>query len=153
LAGARTDVLAAVPAYRAIMSKCAADAGGLAPNLRWFVEPFGYAETLRASAPLREKHKGPDLVKVFRNQGFTAIQGVGGYVNFSAGNYEILHRTMIYAPPLAGHTAQDKDKYPLAARMLRFPAAGDLLPPSWVPSDVATCTTFNCDIQNAFASI
>jgi len=151
LAGQRTDVLATVPAYRAIMTRCEAASGGLAPNFRWFVEPFGYAETLRAAAPLREKHKGPDLLKVCKSQGFTAIQGIGGFVNFSAGSYEVLHRTMIYAPPIDGH--QDKDKYTLAARMLRFPASGDLMPPSWVPSDVATCTTFNCDIQNAFSVI
>jgi hypothetical protein len=151
LAGQRSDVLATLPAYRAIMSRCEASAGNLPPNLRWFVEPFGYAETLRAATPLREKHKGPDLVKVFKSQGFTAIQGVGGFVNFSAGTYEILHRTVVYAPPVAGHGPQDK--YTLAARMLRFPAGGDLMPPSWVPSDVATCTTFNCDIQNAFSVI
>jgi len=153
LAGQRTDVLATVPAYRAIMTRCEASAGSLAPNLRWFVEPFGYAETLRAAAPLREKHKGPDLLKVLKSQGFTAIQGAGGFVNFSAGTYELLHRTVVYAPPVTGHGPQDKDKYTLAARMLRFPAGGDLMPPSWVPSDVATCTTFNCDIQNAFSVI
>lgn len=153
LAGGRKDSLASLPAYHAIMAQCETAAGGLAPNLRWFVEPFGYAETVRAAAPLREKRKGPDLIKVFKNQGFTAVQGVGGFVNFSAGKYELLHRTMVYAPPAAGHTAQDKDKYTLAARMLRFPAGGDLLPPAWVPQNVATCTSLNCDIQNGFANI
>jgi hypothetical protein len=147
----REDSLASEEAYREIMSRCTAAAGGLTPNLRWFIEPFGYAEALRAATPLREKHKGPDLIKVFRNQGFTAIQGIGGFVNFSADKYELLHRTMIYAPAIAGRDAHDINKYNLAARMLRFPADGDLLPPTWVPRDVATCSSFNWDIHTAFS--
>lgn len=146
----RDDSLAALTAYRQIMARCAASAGGAAPNLRWFVEPFGYAEVLRAAAPLREKRKGPDLIKVFKDQGFTAIQGLGGFVNFAAGKYELLHRTMIYAPGQAGRDALDINKYILAARMLRFPAGGDLSPPAWVPRDVATCTSFNFDLHTAF---
>ncbi len=150
MGGSRDDTLASVPAYREIMTHCASSAGNLAPDLRWFVEPFGYAEVIRAATPLREKHKGPDLIKVFKDQGFTAIQGLGGFVNFSAGKYEVLHRTMIYAPAVAGRNPQGVNKYNLAARMLRFPASGDLLPPAWVPRDVATCTSFNWDLHTAF---
>ena len=153
LVGGRKDSLAALPAYHAIMTQCQTAASGLAPNLRWFIEPFGYAETVRAAAPLREKHKGPDLVKVLKNQGFTAVQGVGGFVNFTAGNYELLHRTVVYAPAAPGHSANDKDKYTLAARLLRFPADNNMAPPAWVPSNVATCSVINCDIPNAFASV
>jgi hypothetical protein len=153
LSGERQDSLATVPAYRNIMARCAAQAGSLAPDLRWFIEPFGYAETVRANTALRDKRRGPDLLKIFRNQGFTAVQGVGGMINFSAGKYELLHRTMVYAPPLAGHTAQDKDKFRYAARLLNFPVAGDLMPEPWVPGDMATYSSFNCDIRNAFASV
>jgi hypothetical protein len=78
---------------------------------------------------------------------------VGGFVNFSAGNYELLHRTVVYAPPAPGHSANDKDKYPLAARLLRFPADNNMAPPAWVPPNVATCSVINCDIPNAFASV
>jgi hypothetical protein len=153
LSGERQDSLAAVPAYREIMARCAVQAGGVAPDLRWFIEPFGYAETVRATTSLRDKRRGPDLLKAFRNQGFTAVQGVGGMINFSAGKYELLHRTMVYAPPLPGHTPQDKDKFRYAARLLNFPASGDLLPQAWVPSDMSTYSSFNCDIRNAFASV
>jgi hypothetical protein len=153
LSGERKDSLAGVAAYHEIMTKCAAQAGGLAPDLRWFIEPFGYAETVRATTSLRDRRHGPDLLKAFRNQGFTAVQGVGGMINFSAGKYELMHRTMVYAPPLPGHTPQDKDKFHLAARMLDFPAAGDLMPQPWVPRDMATYSTFNCDIKNAFSSV
>jgi hypothetical protein len=148
----RSDSLASVKAYGEIMAHCTAVSGDLKPNLRWFVEPFGYAETLRADLPPRDKRKGPDLLKVLRNQGFTAVQGVGGFVNFSTDKYELLHRTMVYAPALAGRDPKSVDKYNLAARMLRFPAGGDLMPQAWIPSDVATYLTLNWDVQTAFAS-
>ena len=146
----RQDSLASIPAYHEIMARTAAAAGGMKPNLQWFIEPFGYAEVLRSTLPLRDRRKGPDLVKIFKNQGFAAIQGVGGCVNFAAGKYEVLHRTFVYAPPLSGRDAQSKDKFNLAARMLRFPAGGDLLPESWVPRNVSTYITFNWDLQGAF---
>ncbi len=126
--------------------------GETSPNLRWFVEPFGYAETLRVDLPPRDKHKGPDLLKVLRNQGFTAIQGVGGFVDFATDKYELVHRTMIYAPALPGRDPKSVDKYNLAARMLRFPAEGDLMPQAWIPSDVATYISLNWDVQAAYAA-
>ena len=58
---------------------------------------------------------------------------------------------MIYAPPVAGHE-HSKEKYELAARMLNFPAGGNLEPQAWVPAHVATYNTFNWDIQTAFNS-
>ncbi|MCC7083527.1 MAG: hypothetical protein IT427_00805 [Pirellulales bacterium] len=148
----RQDSLANVPAYREIMARCRASAGvgEVIPDFRWFIEPFGYVEALRSELPPRERRKGPDLLKVFKNQGFTAIQGVGGFVNFSAGKYELVHRTAIYAPPLPGRETYSKDKYNLAARMLCFPPGGELQPQSWVPSDIATYTTFNWDMKTAF---
>jgi hypothetical protein len=146
----RPDSLASVPAYHEIMQRTGAAAGGMKPDLRWFIEPFGYAETLRAALPLREKRKGPDLVKIFKNQGFTAIQGVGGCINFATGKYEVLHRTLVYAPLMAGHDSQSKDKYTLAARMLNFPSGGDLLPQAWVPRNISTYITFNWDMRYAF---
>lgn len=148
----RQDSLAGLKAYHEITGRCYAAAGELPPNLRWFLEPFGYAETMRVDLPPRDKHKGPDLIKVLRNQGFTAIQGIGGFVNFSTDKYELVHRTMIYAPPLAGRDPKSVDKYNLAARMLRFPAGGDLMPQTWIPSDVATYITLNWDVQAAYAA-
>jgi hypothetical protein len=153
LARGRSDSLASVPAYRATMSRCAAAAGTTPANLRWFIEPFGYAETLRADLPLRDRRKGPDFIKILRNQGFTAIQGLGGYINFSSDKYEVVHRTMIYAPALPGRNPASIDRYNLAARMLRFPSGGDLMPQKWVPADVATYISFNMDLKNAFAVV
>ena len=81
-----------------------------------------------------------------------AVQGVGGYLNFAADGCELVHRTMIYAPPAPGHEG-GQDKYDLAARMLKFPVGSDLEPQSWVPKHVATYDTFNWDIKTAFAAV
>jgi hypothetical protein len=63
-----------------------------------------------------------------------------------------VHRTMVYAPPVAGRDPKSADKYNLAARMLRFPAGGNLTPQAWIPSDVATYVTLNWDVQTAYAA-
>jgi hypothetical protein len=132
------------------MTRCQQSAAETVPQLRWYVDLFGYIEMLRSVGP-HEKRHGMDIFKALKNQGFTAIQGVGGFVNFSAEGCELIHRTMIYAPPVKGHE-QSKNKYELAARMLSFPPNGNLEPQVWVPRHVATYNTFNWDIQTAFAS-
>jgi hypothetical protein len=151
LVGQRGNSLADVKAYREIMARCESAAGGLAPSMRWFIEPFGYAEIVRAATALRDRRTGPDLIKICKEQGFGAVQGIGGFVNLSTGKYEVLHRTMIYAPAPAGKGSQDKDRFAGAARMLRFPDGGDLLPQNWVPNNAATYTTFNWDMATAFS--
>jgi len=143
----KADALADLPAYTAIMNRCKNAAGDLQPHARWFIEPFGYAEALRVSSHQPRK-KGTDMLKIFKQQGFTAIQGVGGFVNFYTGDYEILHRTHIYAPGNQG----GGERFTLAARMLDFPTGGNFLPPDWVPRDVASYASLNINVKNAFES-
>jgi hypothetical protein len=130
------------------MAQVAADAGNLAPEVRWFMNPFGYARAsrslLREDSPLR---RGKDYVAILESQGFDAIQGVGGYVNLAVNNaFEIVHRTAVYAPPIPG----EPEKYKLAMRMLKFTNGGELKPQPWVPRQLASYRTFNFDLQNAF---
>lgn len=141
----RTDSLEGVAAFKAVTARCRTAAGELVPNIRWFVEPFGYADATRLSsgAPRR---KGTDMLKILREQGFTAIEGVGGFVNFAATDYEILHRTYIHAP---GNKAGG-ERFTLAARMLQMPNGGNFTPPDWVPRDVAGYAAINLDTKNAF---
>ncbi len=150
-AGDRTDSLAAVKPFLAIMERCDKSAGGVLPQLRWYVDPFGYAQMVRDAA-IKPRRKGLDLLTALKNQGFTAIQAVGGYLNFKMDKCEIIHRTMVYAPPVAGHENR-KEKYELAAQMLKFPVSGDLDPQTWVPRNVATYNTFNWDIKKAFSVV
>lgn len=141
---AQKQPLSTLPAYVQSLARVgqARAENEKAPHARWFVEPFGYAEAMRVIDPPTEKRKGPDRLKVLRDQGFSAIQGLGGEVTFAAGGYELLHRTMIYAP----------GKLQLAARMLDFPNGLEPQPPFWVPDDVSTYNTWSWNIERAFAA-
>jgi hypothetical protein len=150
LNGVAGETLSQVPAFAATMGRCAKESGAMQPHVRWFVEPLGYAQTARAEAGGRKK-SGVDLLKVLPRQGFDAIQGVGGYVFLATGDQEILHRTMIYAPPVkpeAGSAATDK--YRAAARMLEFPNTDTLQPQPWVGRDLGAYLTFNWKMIQAF---
>ncbi|QDU29518.1 hypothetical protein ETAA8_46300 [Anatilimnocola aggregata] len=144
---ANKDSLASIKAFQYSMERNAAVAkqDGLNYHVRWFVEPFGFLEASRA-ANRREAKKGPDLLKILQTQGFNAIQGVGGYVFFDTPDDELLHRTFAYAPPIPG----EKDKYKLAARMLKFPNTKTLVPQTWVKDSVGTYLTLNWHLQDAF---
>ena len=142
------DSLAAVPAFRTSMARCRSGfAGASEPHVRWFIEPFGYAEVARATSLAPQKRKR-DLVKILANQGFKAIQGLGGWVMFHTDNCEIVHRTFIYAPPVPD--AKDGNRYQLAANMLDFPNGGTLEPLPWIPRNLAYHMTFNWRTQKAF---
>jgi hypothetical protein len=129
-----------VEAFREVMARCAKDAGRERAQLRWYLNPIPYAEALRAASPSTEPRRGKDMLDVFREQGFKAIRGLGGFVDFAEEGHEVIHRTAIYAPP----------PYTRAMQMLSFPNSSDFKPHSWVPSELATYTTLYCDIQNAF---
>jgi hypothetical protein len=141
----RNDSLASVAAFSTITERCGAGAGPLVPQVRWFVEPFGYADAVRLLSGQPRK-KGTDMLKILREQGFTAIQGVGGFVNFSVDQFEMLHRTFVYAPG----NKSGGERFTLAARMLEFPNGGTFTPPQWVPRDVATYAAANLNSKNAF---
>jgi hypothetical protein len=93
------------------------------------------------------------MLKVLANQGFKAIQGLGGHVTLATGKHELLHRTFIYAPPVTIDGKPAPERYELAARMLQFPAktqAEGLTAQSWIPRQLATYGTFNWKMKEAF---
>ncbi len=136
--------LADLPAYQAVMARCADDAGeGNAPQIRWFVEPFGYAEAARSVTPERERRRAKPLTEILRKTGFDAFAGMGGHVSFAAEGYELIHRTAVHAPP----------PYVKSMKMLSFPNKADFVPQTWVPRDVATYTTAFVNIGNAFRNL
>ncbi|MEQ8208614.1 MAG: DUF3352 domain-containing protein [Lacipirellulaceae bacterium] len=138
--------LATVVPYQQTMQRCEKEAGDLAPELRWFIDPFGYARAVR-SLSSGKKRRGKDYLKILTEQGFEAIQGAGGYVNLAVrGDYELLHRTAVYAPPTQG----GQEKYDLAMRMMSFPNGGKLQPENAIPRQLASYRTFNVDLKKAF---
>lgn len=152
---AETPTLDSVEAFKYSMQRNeeAVRAGDGHHHVRWFVEPFGYVEASRAAEGGRRK-RGTDYLKILQGQGFPAIQGLGGYVIFSTGDEEILHRTYVYAPAVKRQPGdKNTDKYDLAMRMLDFPNSPDakhLDPQPWVLNDVASYLTFNWRMKEAF---
>lgn len=146
--GAPGNRLADVKPYTTTMGRCAAEADDLVPEVRWYVEPFGYARASRSLISGEELAKrGKDYVSILANQGFDAIQGMGGFVNLAAyGSFEVLHRTSVYAPAVT----QDPTKYKLAMRIMQFPNVVKMPPEPWIPRSLASYRTFNMDLQNAY---
>jgi hypothetical protein len=152
LDGKAKDSLHGITAFDETLKHCAA-AATERHHVRWFIEPFGYAEASRAAQGGKKK-RGTDLLKIVQTQGFTAIQGLGGHIFFATQGMEVLHRTYVYAPPVQrAPNAKTTDKYDLAMRMLDFPNsanAKDLEPPTWTLPDVATYLSFNWKMKEAF---
>lgn len=139
--GDSKDILANVTAYSTSMER-SQGVDSSDSQIRWYVDPFGYAETVRAMNGGRKK-RGTDLLKVLANQGFNAVKGIGGQIRLNDGNHELVHRSFVYAPLIDG-------KYKLAMRMLDFPNTSDHQPLRWVPRDLAAQMSLNWKIKESF---
>ncbi len=126
--------------FQTVMQRCKTDYSDSMPQVRWFIHPLGYAEAARAATPEGSRRKGKSILEVMRNQGVGAVQGVGGFFDFAAEGYEMVHRTTVYAPL----------PYEKSMKMLVLPNETDFTPQPWVPRDIATYTTLYFDIGNAF---
>ncbi len=148
--GASGSRLVDAKPYQVTMGRCRKESSGIVPQIRWFMDPFGYARAVRSMAPANEKIRGKDYLTILSDQGFDAVQGLGGYVSLAVGGaFELLHHTSVYAPPIPG----EPDKYRLAMRMMKFPNSKQLRAQSWSPRKLASYRTFNCDLANAFETV
>ena len=150
LGGDTKDSLAGVKAYQRVIEQSTKAQGDPVPHLKWFVDPFGYVDAVRAANPSQEKKKGRDMAEILRNEGFTAVEGIGGLVTLTEGPNDIMHRTMVYAPAVERASDDNPDKYDLAMRMLSFPNGDTHEPPNWIPRGLATFASLNADIINGF---
>lgn len=137
--GDRDDTLAGHPPFVSVMERCGSDPNLPAAQIRVFVEPLPLAEAVREMRHL-QRASGPDILKVLRNQGFGAVQAIGGAVTLSVGRYGSLYRVAVHAP----------GPYEKAMRMVKLPSGGDFAPQSWVPRDVVSYRSFRWDMQGAF---
>jgi hypothetical protein len=138
--GTQAGSLAEVVGYQKVMKRCATDEAGKVSQAKWFIYPLGFAEAARAATPKDKRRKGKTILEIMRHQGTDAMQGVGGYLDFSHNGFELVHRTAIYAPK----------PYVKAMKMAVLPNAAEFTPQTWVPRDIATYTTAYVDILNAF---
>ncbi|MCC7476790.1 MAG: hypothetical protein IT425_15475 [Pirellulales bacterium] len=150
-AGNATDNLASMPAFIETMKRCKKEAGSLAPECRWFIEPFGFIYAERTMRGPRKR--GQDLIQIFQANGYDAIQGIGGYVNLLVeGRVEYLVRTSIYAPPAKGKE-NDPLRWNLSMRMMQLPNSSEVDSQSWVPRMLASYSTINISLADAFDNV
>jgi hypothetical protein len=148
--GNPADNLKSLPAYQATMERCQKAAGDLAPEARWFIDPFGFVWAYRSLSKSSPPAKDKDYTRIFSEQGFDAIQGVAGYVNLLAPDaVDFLYRVSIYAPPVKGKE-NDPLRWNLAMQMLQLPNTSTAPPPSWAPRESARYASYNIDITNAY---
>ena len=140
--GAAAGSLSQVAGYQKVMKRCAADPPAHTPNIKWFMYPLGYAEATRAATPADKRRRGKTIIEIMRNQGYTAFQGAGGFVDVSTDGYQILHRTAVYAPK-----PWEKDK---SINMFVFPVGSNFTPQPWVGRDIATYFTAYVDPLTIF---
>ncbi len=152
--GKESRSLSDVAAYRYTMARCDKAVNSRIPQLRWFVDPIGYAEAMDLATAEREERTSSDssvkdTIATARRQGFDAVKGIGGYVDFAIGAYESFHHTAVCAPG-PHKPAPEPYEGVIPMEMFVFPNATEFNPPKWVPEDIAACTVFYWDIARAF---
>jgi hypothetical protein len=148
--GTPTDNLRSLPAYSATMAKLEDSAQGLKPEARFFAEPFGLVHAVRTLDKGVRLREDKDLAKILADQGFDAIQGVGGFANMLVpGSSDYVYRLAVFAPPVQGKE-NDPLRWDLAMQMLQLPNVPELTPPSWAPRMCARYATYSIDVLNAF---
>ncbi|MDR3233289.1 MAG: DUF3352 domain-containing protein [Planctomycetaceae bacterium] len=136
--------LADVEDYQIVMKRLQNDMpqGAAEPQIRWYIEPLNYGESLRtlyAKVDPNKKEK-PSIFTTLKQQGFDAIRGIGGYVNLKSEDKESVYRTFIYT----------KKPFAKAMKMFEFPDGKSFSPPSWMPADLARCTLVYVDPLKIF---
>lgn len=151
LAG-RGEPLASTAVFAETMRRCEVEARGLRPDIEWFADPFAWDSARRTLYRGRLLPDRKDSLTIFREQGFDAIQGLGGHIALAVtAEQDIIHRTAIYAPPVQGDKSLPAaQKYRLGMRMAELPNSRNLPVEKWVPRMTATYTTLSLDILNAY---
>lgn len=140
-AGQARPSLADDPAYEAVFTRCLKDASS-APQIRWFIRPLEYLEGLRAYTP-PERQRRDSIVARLRAAGFGSLRAMGGIWHVGEGDFQLVHRMMVYAPkPLEK-----------SANIFTLPNTRELTPADWLPRDVAGITCISCNIQEAFEHV
>ncbi len=122
-------------------------------DLRWFIDPLGYVRFADALAEQKAEMRQPKdrPLEALSKEGLDALKAVGGFVSFSTGDHDVLHRSLVYANPEKANAATHKRLFAL----LDFAPAGSSVvdPPNWVPASAAGYFTATWDINKAFSNV
>ena len=119
--------------------------GGGAVAAEWFARPFTMGRILRQVFNV-DRGNEVDIVKLLESQGFDAIKAAGGIVIIAGEEYDVLHRSVVLAPPVT----DQPDKYELAARMMQLNNTPAREIPAWLDTDTATYNRIYANIEGAF---
>ncbi|MCM2373069.1 membrane or secreted protein [Aporhodopirellula aestuarii] len=114
-------------------------------TFQWYVRPLSMGRILRDVAKVDRGNK-VKILNLLENQGFDAIEAMGGTVVVRQDEFDLLHRGYVHAPPVTDLP----DRYRLAARVLQFPNGNLQELPGWIPKTTATVTQMNWKMEEAF---
>ncbi|MEM7785361.1 MAG: hypothetical protein AAF623_18585, partial [Planctomycetota bacterium] len=141
------ETLSAQKAFSEVMSQT--ELGSNTQHIRWFVDPFGYAELAQALKDEERvsRPRSDSWVAILKQQGFSAWKGIGGKVSVATGEHEFLHQTFTYVP--------SNNNVPNYKRMMDlFDFSGKPLEVApWVPEDCSGYVTMNWKMEKALESI
>jgi hypothetical protein len=127
-----------------------------APQIRWFIDPFGYLDLARVIAEEDQdpdtKQRSNNFAKIVSNSGFDAIKGAAGSAILAAGDLELLHRAFIYAPAVE---AAGENKYPKSAAILDLVNRNKISfdPEPWVPENAASYVTLTWNFEKVVNNV
>ncbi len=123
-----------------------------APQIKWFVEPFGYFDIVKKVAARHPQlsKRSNDYANIFRKHGFDAIKGFGGNVVITD-KQQFAFRSHLYAPP----NGKDGKRYQGAAEVLDFQNSKghDLSPEPFISDTSSGYLTLTWNLQKAFSNI
>jgi hypothetical protein len=116
---------------------------GTLPIIRWYIDPLDYGESIRTvmQGPAAQNRRDkPSIFSILKQQGFDAVQGIGGTASIKTETQESVYRTFVYT----------KKPYRLAMQILNVPDNTNFTPPVWMPTDLARCTMVYVDPLTMF---
>ncbi|WP_162273992.1 DUF3352 domain-containing protein [Mariniblastus fucicola] len=145
------DTLSGYEPFTTVIQKTQVES--VRPDLRWFVDPLGYARFADALAEEKADMRQPKdrPLEALSKEGLDALKAAGGFVSFSTGEQDVLHRSLVYANPKKAKAPAQKRLF----NLLDFAPQGSSVaqPPAWVPVDAAGYFTATWDIKKAFANV
>lgn len=149
--GPATDSLATYEPFVTVAEKTKVES--CQADLRWFVDPIGYARFADALAEENSDIRQPKdrPLEALAKEGLDALKAAGGFVSFSTGEHDVLHRTLVYANRAKAVAAAQKRLFDL----LDFNPEGTSVakPQGWIPDDAAGYFDMTWDIKKAFENI
>ena len=145
------DALSSYEPFTTVQKKTRVD--DVRPDLQWFVDPLGYVRFADALAEENTDMRAPKdrPLEALSKQGLDALKAAGGFLSFSTGEHDVLHRSLIYANKKKATAKAQKRLF----QLMDFapPGVSVAKPPRWLPADAAGYFDVTWDIKKAFANV